>query len=120
MITKTHVLQTLSRHIGRANGISMLNLVRECHALVHPSGFEPVASVEAMGRHIRDLIVELRLDGEHICAHPSAGYYMAATPEELNDTCKFLVDRSVTGLRQVAAMKKVALPDLYGQLKLPT
>ena len=56
----------------------------------------------------------------HICAHPGTGYFMAETPEELNETCKFLVDRSMTTLTQVSRMKRIALPDLHGQLHLKT
>jgi hypothetical protein len=35
-------------------------------------------------------------------------------------TCNFLYDRAMTSLRQIATMRRVSLPDLRGQLHLPT
>lgn len=111
MIKKADVLFHLARHVGRHNGISARDLARAI------KGPEADATDE---RHIRDAVVELRLEGEHICAHPSLGYYMAASDEELVESCKFLYDRAMTSLQQVAAMRRVSLPDLAGQLHLPT
>ncbi len=70
-------------------------------------------------RALRKVIEALRRAGHQVCAHPSHGYYLAATDTELDRTCAYLVDRAMTSLRQVSAMKRVSLPDLRGQLRLP-
>lgn len=123
IITKTHVLQVLSRHVGRSKGITIVNLVRDVLALndanTHANR-EPRGSAENYQRAVRHRVTELRTEGHHVCAHPTSGYYMAADADELNECCKFLTDRAMCGLRQVAAMKRVSVPDLYGQLNLPT
>lgn len=111
-INAATVLQALSRHIGSANGARVDQLVAEITGLPgHDSGAE---------RELREAVVRLRLDGHHVCAHPATGYYLAATPEELDAACAFLYERAMTTLTQIAAMKRVSLPDLRGQLKLPT
>lgn len=118
VINRQSLLAVLSGHIGAAAGISVGKVVAE---LLRTVGRIPAdAERAALERQVRDLVVKLRLDGHHICAHPSLGYYMAATPEELDACCKFLFERAVTSLAQVAAMKRVSLPDLRGQLHLPT
>lgn len=111
-ITPAKVLQALSRHIGRNNGVRVDRLVAE---ITCAPGHN-----EAAERQVRDAVVHLRNEGHHVCAHPSNGYYMAANLEELNETCSFLVERAMTTLKQVAAMKRISLPDLHGQLHLPT
>lgn len=109
-LTADNVLAALSRHIGRGRGITVSALVYEV------TGRESDPSAE---RTVREIIVELRLAGHHVCGHPKNGYYIAADAAELDATCRFLVDRSMTSLRQVSAMRRVATPDLYGQLRLP-
>lgn len=110
-ISRATVLAALSRHVGRHFGVSIGQLTFEI------TGKPPEPHVE---RRVREHIEALRREGEHICAHPATGYYMAASAEELDDTCRFLFARAMTSLRQVAAMKRVALPDLAGQLRLKT
>lgn len=109
-ITSAAVLDALARHIGAGNGVTGEKLVAEIvgHA-------DPYAE-----RHLREIVVRLRLEGAHICAHPTRGYFMAATAEELDATCIFLYERAMTTLTQIAAMKRISLPDLRGQLHLPT
>jgi hypothetical protein len=114
-ITADRVLLVLSNHIGRDKGISITELAARCDQEFWLEG-----APNASERHVRKLIEQLRSQGQHICAHPQTGYYMAATPEELDRTCLFLHERAMTSLRQVAAMKKVSVPDLRGQLNLPT
>lgn len=111
-ITPAQVLTELSHHIGQANGIHVRDLVQRI------TGQQ--TTCEPQERKVRQIVTELRMDGHHICAHPALGYFMAATPEELNDTCEFLYDRAMTSLTQVSRMKNIALPDLRGQLHLPT
>lgn len=110
ILSRDTVLIALSEHIGAPRGVSAAELVREITGSTLPD--------VAAERYLREIIVSLRLDGFHVCAHPARGYFMAADIDELNQTCRFLFDRSMTSLKQVAAMKRVALPDLEGQLRL--
>lgn len=111
-ITQTVVLQALSRHIGADNGVGVTQLAREAlnHLLITP----------ADERAVRTAIVELRRQGQHVCAHPSTGYFMAENEDELVRSCAYLFDRAMCSLEQVAAMRRTSLPDLRGQLRLPT
>jgi hypothetical protein len=111
LITRERVLAALQRHIGAAAGASASCLVREI------VGCPGDASAE---RALREVIVQLRLEGAHICGHPRSGYFIAASADELNDTCRFLYGRAITSLLQVSRMKNIALPDLEGQLRLRT
>lgn len=110
-LDRAHVLAALTRHIGAGAGICARDLVREIEGLF---------AMRSDERVLRKAIEELRRDGHHICGTPSEGYYIADCEDELNRTCRFLYERAMTTLAQVAAMKRVALPDLRGQLRLPT
>lgn len=116
-VDSDRVLEVLSNHIGIAKGVNIKLLADECAG--RPTRSE-ANEAKAEQRHIRNIVEELRKKGHHICAHPSHGYFIAETPEELDDTCTFLYRRAMTSLSQVAAMKRVALPDLAGQLQLRT
>lgn len=105
------VLTALQRHIGADKGITAAQLVAEITG-------DPTTD-HYSERLLREIVVQLRLRGHHVCATPEHGYYMAETDEELNRTCEFLYDRAMTSLRQIAAMKNISLPDLRGQLRLP-
>ncbi len=115
-LTRDTLVIALSRHIGAGAGVTISQLVDE---VLWPVGV-PAAERATIERQARELIVQLRLDGHHVCAHPSRGYFLAESPDELDQTCEFLYSRAMTSLKQVAAMKRVSLPDLRGQLHLPT
>ena len=110
-ITTDTVLAALSRHIGAANGVRADALVAEITG--------DLSSAQAE-RDLRQAVVKLRDAGHHVCALPAGGYYLAANDAELDASCEFLYQRAMTTLRQIAAMKRVSLPDLRGQLHLPT
>lgn len=106
MITPNQLLNVLSRHIGCDNGIHV-------DALAAELGIEE--------RQIRTLVTALRDDGSAICAHPSTGYFVAETNEEMERYyLKFIEARCMTGLRQISRARKISLPDYLGQLKLNT
>lgn len=107
------VLAALRHHIGRASGVTAEALVAEINSDAH-------AGRQINARDLRHLVTELRLQGHHVCAHPGTGYYLAETPEELDASIAFLRDRALSSLQQISAMTKVSLPDLMGQLHLPT
>lgn len=108
-ITPDTVLSALQGRIGRANGMT-------AHELSTAITGRHSAADE---RRLRAVVEHLRCQGHAVCAHPRHGYYLAASAAELDETCAFLVERASTSLRQVAAMRRVAMPDLRGQLGLP-
>lgn len=114
VITAARVLAALSRHIGAKNGISARLLALAVTDLA------PGGDTRRAERQLRHVITALRLEGQHICGTPETGYFMAENDAELDRTCSFLYERAMTGLQQIARMKRVSLPDLRGQLKLPT
>lgn len=105
------LLSVLSAHVGAPNGMT----ARDLTVAVNQVAAQDLISE----RQLRHLVVDLRMRGHHVCATPDSGYFMAANDCELLITCRFLFDRGMTGLRQVAAMQKVSLPDLAGQLRIP-
>ncbi len=112
MITTDVLLTVLRHHIGKANGATADRLVVEISARG--------GAATCNTRELRQLVVALREQGHHVCAHPRTGYYLAATVDELTETRNFLMHRARCSLRQIAAMDRVSLPDLIGQLHLPT
>lgn len=110
-ISHSQVLIELERHSGAVNGIHVRDLVQRITG--------QLINAESLERKVRDCIVELRMQGHPICGHPSTGYYLAATEEELNDSCEFLYQRAMTSLTQISRLKQRALPDFRGQLGLP-
>ncbi|MGQ0621341.1 MAG: hypothetical protein ACT4QA_15690 [Panacagrimonas sp.] len=111
LLSREAVLAAMERHVGADAGITGAGLVLEICGLY---------ATKAAERQLRKVIEELRRAGHHVCGHPSEGYYIAASDDELLRTCEFLHDRAMTTLAQVAAMRRVSLPDLRGQLRLRT
>lgn len=105
MITPSQLLTVLARHTGKGNGISVKQLAEV---------------TGAKERHVRTLIEALRNEGCAICATPKDGYYIANTPEELDQTITFLHKRAMSSLVQIAKLKRISMPDLLGQLHVPT
>lgn len=108
-LTPDAVLEVLQRNVGEAHGLTAEALAHAVTGRRH----------NADQRALRKVIEALRTAGHRVCAHPAHGYYLAANDTELDRACSFLVERAMTSLRQVSAMRRVALPDLRGQLGLP-
>lgn len=109
-LTPDAVLATLGAQcVGEAHGVT----VRELHRAV--TGLHGTPACE---RKLRHIVEALRRAGHPICATPTHGYYIAADAAELDRACEFLYGRAMTSLRQVSALRRVALPDLLGQLRL--
>lgn len=107
-ITADQVLSVLMSHKGRGFGLHMRDLVKDVtHSL---------QAGDVVERKVRDLIQQLRMQGHLICGHPATGYYLAESQQEIDDTCMFLLARVETTIQQIAAMRRVAAPDLYQQL----
>lgn len=105
MATLHQLLSVLSHRIGRDSGISAQALANR---------------LECQERRIRQLVTEAGEDGHAICGHPRDGYYIAATAEDLEETCAFLRRRAMHSLVLESRLRKIPLADLVGQLKLPT
>lgn len=111
LLTREAVLTAMENHVGADSGASGAALVLEICGLY---------ATKAHERALRKVIEELRREGHHLCGTPAEGYYMAVNDDELLRTCEFLHDRAMTTLAQIAAMRRVSLPDLRGQLRLRT
>lgn len=105
MATTHHLVAALASHIGRGRGITARHLA---------------ARLDIPERQVRHLVAEAREDGAAICGTPRDGYYIAATAEELEETCRFLRNRAMHSLTLESRLRKLPLADLLGQLKLPT
>ena len=99
------VLQLLSSHIGKSKGISAAMLALE-------------AKIDE--RQLRKCVSSLRDDGVAVCGTPASGYFIARTADELEECCEFLRSRALHSLSIEAKLRKITLPDLIGQLKIPT
>ncbi|MGA0610535.1 HTH domain-containing protein [Caldimonas sp. KR1-144] len=97
------LLNLLSEHQGRNRGIAARDLAVK-------AGLSP--------RQVRKRISALRDEGIAICGKPATGYFVPVTPDELEESCEFLEHRALHSLRLLSRMKKVALPELLGQLRL--
>lgn len=112
MITRTSVIETLSRHIGRERGVRVDRLVAEITGELLP---DPAGE-----RRVRSIISELREEGMPICARPETGYYLAETAEDVEECCRFLRSRAMHSLVLESRLRKIPLPELLGQLRLET
>lgn len=99
----------LESHVGADRAIPACDLWHKLTGQVVGDG--------VAARDMRSSIVALREAGWPVCSGP-AGYFIAETAEELDESCKRLFKRGLTALKQVAAMRKRSLPDLAGQLGL--
>lgn len=119
-LSPEHVLGSLGR--GRANGLSVHELVCKIRHQLYfpgmPAPPQPARPNLADQRKVRELVEQLRREGHPICATPRDGYFLANTAEELDETCRFLRERALTSLVQIAQLRRKPLPELMGQLAL--
>ena len=94
-----------ARHSGREKGITARRLAR-------------LAGVTE--RTLRLLISAARDEGIAIAGTPSTGYYIATEPQEVEECCRFLRARAMHSLVIEARLRKVAMPELLGQLLINT
>lgn len=97
------LLNVLSAHQGRDKGIGAKALA---------------ALMRTNPRQLRRLISEARHEGLAICGHPTTGYYVPVTAEELAQSCAFLEHRAMHSLQLLSRMRRVSMPALMGQLLL--
>lgn len=101
----TRLLIALTNHKGAANGIGVKALAAE---------------LMITERAVREAVTELRMQGLSVGGRPETGYFLATSAAELEPTLQFIRSRAITSLVLEARMRNVALPDLLGQLRLPT
>ena len=102
---KTSVLVVLQRHLGKENGVKARDLA---------------AAAGVSDREVRHQVSALREDGIAICGHPTTGYFIASSADELDTTVEYLKARAMHSLRLASRLTKIPLPDLIGQLHLKT
>lgn len=71
-------------------------------------------------RTVRAWVLKLRCNAVAVCGSPESGYFVAATPAEVESTCNLLVAHAMHSLTVAARMRRTTLPELLGQLTLPT
>lgn len=104
MATLNALLNHMQHHNGRENGVS-------AHRLAD--------LLDTHDRAVRALITEAREAGHAICGTPKDGYFMAATPAELEETCAFLRSRAMHSLHLESQLRRIPLVDLLGQMQFP-
>jgi hypothetical protein len=98
------LLNILSQHRGRSNGI-------------HVARLEAITGLPE--RQLRRRIAELRKEGTAVCGKPATGYFIAETADELEEFCiKYLEARALHSLQLSSRLRKIPLPVLAGQLFL--
>lgn len=105
MTSKNDLFSVLAHRVGAHNGASVKTLAK---------------LLATTPRHVRTLVSELRLEGIAVCGTPKSGYYIAANAEELQETCAFLRHRAMHSLQLESRLRQIPLPDLLGQLHVPT
>lgn len=109
--TKSKLLMVLTQHVGRSARISERELFQKVYGEI---GDHDVR------RPLRSLINRLRRAGTPIVSSNEAdggGYWIASAGSELADYCGRLRGRAMRILRQEADLRKMALPELLGQIQ---
>lgn len=97
------ITELSTHHQGRARGIRCCDLARK---------------LRVPERAVRLLVSEAREEGIAIVATPDTGYYVATTPEELEECCQFLEHRALHSLKLLARLRKTPLAELMGQMRI--
>lgn len=111
---KSTLKDELMEHIGRQNAIGMAEL----YEIIYGAGW---ANRINDTRAIRKLITELRNEGRPICSVATStggGYYLAAAGSELEEYLKNNERRALRVLARNSRIKKIALPEYLGQMRL--
>lgn len=101
----TNFINVMQSHIGKVNAIS---------------GEDLACALGVSSREMRKMTDAVIADGIALCSHPANGYWIAANPVELEQTCQFHRSRALHELAKEAKLRKLTLPDLLGQLHLKT
>ena len=111
---ENRLLRVLSEHPGKARAISMPAL--------HKAVFDSEIGDKINGtRKLRQLITKLRREGLPICSvadQNGGGYYLASASSEAEDYLRRLRKQALKKLTMEARIRKVALPELLGQISI--
>jgi biotin operon repressor len=99
----TALLQAMAPHQGASKGISAADLAEQ---------------LGTTRRRLRKHVSEARCQGFLVCGHPSCGYFMATTADELRMATAFLEHRALHSLMLLSRMRGVGMSELLGQLRL--
>ena len=108
------LLKTLSAHHGRARAISM-------HALHQAVFGSPIEDKINGTRRLRKIVTGLRREGIPICSvsdKDGGGYFLASAGSDLEDHCRRLRAQALRKLAIEAKLRKMALPELLGQISV--
>jgi hypothetical protein len=105
-VDRARVLAALMQHQGAANGIGARDLAQICEL-----------SERELRKAISVLIID---DGTAIAGTPRSGYFVAVTPEEINETVEFHKGRALHELLKASRLSGTPLLELAGQLRLKT
>jgi len=111
---KYKTLTALADHMGEVNTIGMAEL--------YEAVFEKEWSNRINDtRRLRSVITSMRSEGIPICSVSTSnggGYYLASAGSELTDYLRRAEHRALKILARNARIKKIALPEYLGQMKL--
>lgn len=94
-----------TEHLGRRRGVTATVLANR---------------LGVTDRMLRHLVSRAREEGTAVVGTPETGYYLASNADELEECCQFLRSRALHSLRIEARLRKMALPELLGQLRVGT
>ncbi|MBW2052732.1 MAG: hypothetical protein JRG97_15630 [Deltaproteobacteria bacterium] len=109
-IIESRVLQILVNHVGQENAIDMGDLYERVFKKSWKNKINDT-------RPLRDVIEKLRWRGVRICSD-CAGYFVASCGSELDDYLSRTRRRHLKGLAREAAMRRITLHTLLGQMQL--
>ncbi len=104
----------LSKHVGEEHAIGAAELYEAVFG-------EPVTHKINQTKALRKLITALRRKGSAIgstSAQTGGGYYICRSGSELDEYCRRLRRRGIHSLALEAAARRIALPELLGQMSL--
>ncbi|MBI2882868.1 MAG: HTH domain-containing protein [Candidatus Methylomirabilis oxyfera] len=105
-ILEQHAYAILVRHQGRGQAIGAGELARA------------IGVTERVARQVVKTLIEQHSAPIASSPHPPAGYYLPETLEEIRDTLESLKGRALSILTRMARLRRVALPELLGQLQM--
>jgi biotin operon repressor len=111
---ENRLLRVLSEHPGKARAISMPALQKAIF------GSEIGDKINGT-RKLRQLITRLRKEGLPICSvvdQNGGGYYLASASSDIEDYLRRLRNQALRKLAIEARIRKVAMPELLGQISV--
>lgn len=104
------ILMIISGHVGQDNKIGMGELYERVFEKTYSNRINDT-------RPLRKIVKKLRKEGFPILSDVG-GYWQAATADELKEYCAKRRSGALGVLRQESNMRKIAMPELVGQLPL--